>query len=43
MIMKFGNLDVKTALLNGFLEEELSMMQPEGLIDPKGTNKVCKL
>ena len=36
-------MDVKTAFLNGFLEEELYMMQPEGFIDPKGTNKVCKL
>ena len=36
-------MDVKTALLNGFLEEELYMMQPEGFVDPKGANKVCKL
>ena len=36
-------LDVKTAFLNGFLEEELYMMQPEGFVDPKGANKVCKL
>ena len=35
--------DVKTAFLNGFLKEELYMMQPEGFIDPKGANKVCKL
>ena len=33
----------KTAFLNGFLEEELYMMQPEGFVDPKGANKVCKL
>ena len=42
MIMKFGKMDVKTTLLNGFLKEELYMMQPEGFVDPKGTNKVCK-
>ena len=36
-------MDIKTAFLNGFLKEELYMMQPEGFVDPKGTNKVCKL
>ena len=36
-------MDVKTAFLNGFLEEDLYMMQPEGFVDPKGANKVCKL
>ena len=35
--------DVKTTFLNGFLEEELYMMQPEGFVNPKGTNKICKL
>ena len=36
-------MDVKTAFLNGFLKEELYMMQPKGFVDPKCTNKVCKL
>ena len=36
-------MDVKTAFLNGFLKEELYMIQPEGFVDPKNANKVCKL
>ena len=36
-------MDVKTAFHNGFLKEELYMMQLEGFVDPKGANKVCKL
>ena len=36
-------MDVKTAFLNGFLKEELYMMQPEGFVNPKGVNKMCKL
>ena len=36
-------MDVKTAFLNGYLKEELYMMQPEGFVDPKGANKVCNL
>ena len=36
-------MDVETAFLNGFLEEELYMMQPEDFIDPKDASKVCKL
>ena len=36
-------MDVKIAFLNGFLKEELYMMQLEGFVDPKGANEVCKL
>ena len=36
-------MDVKTAFLNGYLKEELYMMNAEGFFDPKGANKVCKL
>ena len=36
-------MDVKTAFLNGNIEEELYMMKPEGFIDPKNASKVCKL
>ena len=36
--------DVKTAFLKWiFLKEELYMMQPEGVLNPKGANKVCEL
>ena len=34
---------VKTTFLNGFLKEGLYMMHPEGFVDPKGANKMCKL
>ena len=36
-------MDVKTAFLNGYLKEELYMIQPEGFVNPKGANKMCKL
>ncbi|GJY00351.1 retrotransposon protein, putative, ty1-copia subclass [Tanacetum coccineum] len=40
--MRFGK-DVKTAFLNGHLSEDVYMVQPEGFVDPKHPNKVCKL
>src|SRR6266536_1212677 len=42
-IFEIWQMDVKTAVLNGFLKEKLYVMQPKGFVDPKGTNKVCKL
>jgi hypothetical protein len=36
-------MNVKTAFLNGNIDEELYMMQPKGFVDPKDANKVCKL
>ena len=36
-------MDIKTTFLNGFIKEELYMIQPEGFVNPKGANKVYKL
>ena len=37
-------MDVKTAFLKWiFLKEVLYMIQPEGFVNPKGANKMCKL
>ncbi|GKB97758.1 retrotransposon protein, putative, ty1-copia subclass [Tanacetum coccineum] len=36
-------MDVKTAFLNGYLDEDIYMVQTEGFVDPKHPRKVCKL
>ncbi|CAH1438180.1 unnamed protein product [Lactuca virosa] len=36
-------MDVKTAFLNGKLAEDVYMSQPEGFVDAKHPNRVCKL
>nr|GEV93673.1 retrotransposon protein, putative, Ty1-copia subclass [Tanacetum cinerariifolium] len=36
-------MDVKTAFINGYLDEDIYMVQPESFIDPKHPRKLCKL
>nr|GFC33412.1 retrotransposon protein, putative, Ty1-copia subclass [Tanacetum cinerariifolium] len=36
-------MDVKTTFLNGHLSEEVYIEQPEGFVNPKYLNHVCKL
>ncbi|GJS55798.1 retrotransposon protein, putative, ty1-copia subclass [Tanacetum coccineum] len=36
-------MDVKTAFLNEHLSEEVYMEQPEGFVNPKYPNHVCKI
>ncbi|GJR00654.1 retrotransposon protein, putative, ty1-copia subclass [Tanacetum coccineum] len=36
-------MDVKTAFLNGYISEEVYMEQPEGFVNPKYLNRICKL
>ena len=36
-------MDIKVAFLNGFIKEELYMMQQGGFLNPKSANKICKL
>ncbi|GJX73513.1 retrovirus-related pol polyprotein from transposon TNT 1-94 [Tanacetum coccineum] len=41
--LEVHQMDVKTAFLNGDLEEEIYMNQPEGFIAPGQESKVCRL
>ena len=41
-IYEIWQMDDKTGFLNGCIKEELYMMQPEGFVNPKVANKVCK-
>ncbi|GJZ36835.1 retrotransposon protein, putative, ty1-copia subclass [Tanacetum coccineum] len=40
---KIWQMDVKTAFLNGRLNEHIYMVQPEGFVNPKHPRRVCKL
>ena len=41
--LEIHQMDVKTAFLNGDLDEEIYMEQPEGFSAPGQEKKVCKL
>ena len=40
---KIWQMDVKTTFLNGNLLKDVYMTQPEGFVDPKYPNRVCKI
>ena len=41
--LSLRQLDISTAFLNGDVNEEIYMDQPEGFIEEKSKDKVCKL
>ena len=41
--LKIHRMDVKTAFLDGDLEEEIYMNQPVGFVEPRKERKLCKL
>ncbi|GJS84205.1 retrotransposon protein, putative, ty1-copia subclass [Tanacetum coccineum] len=42
-LYEIWKMDVKTAFLNGYIDEDIYMVQPEGFVDPNHPRKVCKL
>ena len=43
MIMKSGRWMSRQAFLNGSLEEDVYMTQPEGFVIPNEARRICKL
>ena len=43
MDLEIHQMDVKTAFLNGDLDEDIYMVQPEGFVQQGKQNHVCKL
>lgn len=41
--LKVYQMDIKSTFLNGILEDEVYIKQPEGFVDPNKRNVVCKL
>ena len=41
--LEIHQMDVKTTFLNGDLDEEIYMVQPEGFMVPSQEKKVCRL